>query len=130
MKVSKDAQRTARQLLQLCFLDGKFSGERALQVMKGVREKNPRGALMVLSAFGRLVKLEQAKRHTLIQSAEPLDAATQSQLERTLKSKYGEDLTFEFTTQPALLGGLRIQVGSDVWDGSVQARLHHLSEAL
>ena len=34
-----------------------------------------------------------------------------------------------FAQNPALIGGMRIKVGSDVYDGSVQARLAALQES-
>jgi F-type H+-transporting ATPase subunit delta len=37
-------------------------------------------------------------------------------------------LNISYAQNPALIGGLRIQVGSDVYDGSVQARLNDLRE--
>ena len=45
-----------------------------------------------------------------------------------LRKKYGKDLTFDFQTNPDLLGGMRVKVGSDVWDGSVRARLQQLED--
>jgi F-type H+-transporting ATPase subunit delta len=45
-----------------------------------------------------------------------------------LNRKYGAGLNIAFTQNPALLGGLRVQVGSDVYDGSVRARLDALRE--
>jgi len=45
-----------------------------------------------------------------------------------LRRRYGDDLTTEFRTNPDLLGGLRIKIGDDVWDGSVKNRLHKLQE--
>jgi F-type H+-transporting ATPase subunit delta len=47
-----------------------------------------------------------------------------------LKKKYGGDLTAEFVVNPQLLGGMRIRVGSDVWDGSVRNRLERLQQQL
>ena len=40
----------------------------------------------------------------------------------------GIALNLSFGENPALIGGLRIKVGSDVYDGSVQARLAALEE--
>jgi F-type H+-transporting ATPase subunit delta len=45
-----------------------------------------------------------------------------------LTQKYGTGLSFLFVQNPALLGGLRIQVGGDVYNGSVQGRLAALQE--
>ena len=43
-----------------------------------------------------------------------------------LKSKYGPDLSTEFRVTPELLGGVRIKIGSDVFDSSVRERLNRL----
>ena len=57
----------------------------------------------------------------------PLESATQASVTADLKSKYGDDLTFEFAINPELVGGMRVKVGSDVWDGSVKNRIERLS---
>jgi F-type H+-transporting ATPase subunit delta len=46
-----------------------------------------------------------------------------------LKARYGDDVTSEFKVVPELLGGMRVRVGSDIWDGSVKTRLDQLSQA-
>lgn len=58
----------------------------------------------------------------------PLPPQTQSQLQADLSRIYGAGLSFVFVENPALLGGLRIQVGGDVYNGSVQGRLAALQE--
>ena len=45
-----------------------------------------------------------------------------------LKKKYGSQIAPEFSVNPELLGGMKIRVGSDVWDGSVKNRLERLGE--
>ena len=47
----------------------------------------------------------------------------------SLAEKYGDDLSFEFKVNPGLLGGMRVRVGNDVWDGSVKTRLDRLSNS-
>ena len=47
-----------------------------------------------------------------------------------LQKKFGDSLTTEFKTTPELIGGMRVKVGSDVWDGSVKAKLNRLSDRL
>jgi len=46
-----------------------------------------------------------------------------------LELRYGKGLQFSFSQNPALIGGTRVQVGSDVYDGSVRARLNELDES-
>ena len=55
--------------------------------------------------------------------------AQQAAIKANLARRYGEGLLFAFTQTPALIGGLRVQVGSEVFDGSVQARLAALESS-
>ena len=41
---------------------------------------------------------------------------------------YGRGLLMSYADNPALVGGVRITVGSDVYDGSIKGRLTALSE--
>jgi F-type H+-transporting ATPase subunit delta len=59
-----------------------------------------------------------------------MDPATRSEIVASLKDKYANDLSTEFHVDPGLLGGMRIRVGNDVWDGSVRNRLERLQHEL
>jgi F-type H+-transporting ATPase subunit delta len=59
----------------------------------------------------------------------PLTGAQQNALTANLARRYGPGLNFLFSHNPALLGGLRVKVGSDVYDDSVQERLNALRES-
>jgi len=128
MKASKDAIRTARQLLKATLVDGVVDEARARQVVDGLIETKPRGYRGILNAYSRMLRLELAKHHAVVESAVDLNPKMQDSVSADLKKKYGDDLTFEFKTSPDLLGGMRVKVGSDVWDGSVRARLQRLEE--
>ncbi len=130
MKVSKDAIRTARQLLKASFSNGSIDSARAKQFVSQVAEKKPRGYLAILSVYLRLIRLEMEKRHAVVESAHPLNGSLRDGVIADLKSKYGEDLTMEFQTTEELVGGMRVRVGSDVWDGSVRGRLDRLADQL
>ena len=75
------------------------------------------------------MKLEIAKRTARVESAVAITPAMQANIERTLSQKYGQGLSITYSQNAALIGGLRIQVGSDVYDGSIQARLNALNES-
>ena len=64
-----------------------------------------------------------------MESAAPLDAGPQADLKSRLENIYGAGLSIAFTQNPALIGGLRIQVGSDLYDGSVKTRLEKLEQS-
>ena len=89
----------------------------------------PRGYLAILSHFKRLVKLDLERRSARIESAVPLTAELQASVENNLARLYGAGLNLSFAQNPALIGGLRIKVGSDVYDSTVQGRLAALQES-
>lgn len=126
MKISRESRKTARGLFRLACEGGKLNGPRAVELAGCLAEARPRGTMGTLKEFAKLVRLELARRHAEIESATPLDSAEVAGITKQLSEKFGEDLTTEFRVTPGLIGGLRIQVGSDVWDGSVSARLSAL----
>jgi F-type H+-transporting ATPase subunit delta len=130
MKISKQARRDARQLLRACMANAVLDENRVRQATQAVIKDKPRGYIGVLSQFQRLVKLEIARRTARVESAVALSPQSQSQVQADLTKKYGAGLSFIFAQTPALLGGVRIQVGGDVYDGSVQGRLAALQESL
>ena len=130
MKISKEARRTSRQLFRVCLVDGKLDESRVRTVVAGVARSKPRGYIGMLDAFARLVANEVDRQRAQVESASALAPATQSELQASLSKKYGRPLTLDFSVSPELLGGIRVKVGSDVWDGSVKARLKALSDSL
>ncbi|HWF19760.1 MAG TPA: F0F1 ATP synthase subunit delta [Verrucomicrobiae bacterium] len=129
MKISKQARRDAKQLFRSCFNNGVLDENRVRQTVQAVIAQKPRGYVAILSQFARLVKLDQERRTARVESAVALVPDQQAAVQTNLTRKYGPGLNVTYLQNPALLGGLRIQVGSDVYDGSVRARLESLREA-
>src|SRR6266702_1171892 len=123
MKITKQARREAKQLFRGCLVNGLLQEDRARQVVQRVIELKPRGYLAILNHFQRLVKLEVERRTAKVESAVPLPADLQASVQASLARIYGPGLALSFAQNPALIGGLRVKVGSDVYDGSIQARL-------
>jgi F-type H+-transporting ATPase subunit delta len=126
MKISKQARRDARQLFRSCMTPDGLDENRSRQAVHRVAEGKPRGYVAILSHFQRLVRLELLRRTAKVESAVPLPPQTRVQLQSDLTRQYGAGLTFMFLQNPALIGGVRIQVGGDVYDGTVQGRLEEL----
>jgi F-type H+-transporting ATPase subunit delta len=129
MKISKQARREAKELFRSSVVNGVLDENRVRQVVSKVAELKPRGFIGILTHFHRLVKLEVERRTAKVESAVPLSPDIQADVTSKLSKIYGQGLNISFAQNPALLGGLRIKVGSDVYDGSVQARLENLVES-
>jgi F-type H+-transporting ATPase subunit delta len=113
-------------LFRCCRVNNALDEGRVRQAVQQVIATKPRGYFAILSHFQRLVKLDVDRRTARVQSAVPLAEPQQASIQTSLARRYGAGLAFAFTQNPSLIGGLRVQVGSDVFDGSVQARLADL----
>jgi len=126
MKTPKQIQREAKQLFRMCLVEGQLDEVRVRQTVKKVLEAKRRGSLALLSHFHHLVKLEQARHTAEVASATSLPEKLQANVVSNLERMYGPGLSTSFLLDPSLIGGMRIQVGSDVYDGSVRAELASL----
>ncbi len=128
MKVSKDALRTARQFLRLTLRNGTVDLPAAKTIVEKVIADKPRNYLGILTSYQRLLRLEMEKRHAIVESAEALPGTERATITADLQLRHGSDVTTEFRTNPELLGGIRVKLGSTVWDGSVKSRLESLRD--
>jgi|SRR5436189_1735095 len=129
MKATKQARRDATRLFRLCLVNGLLDEARARQAIQQIVAEKPRGYLSTLSYFRRLLTLDSARHKAKVDSAVPLPADLQVSVQAELTKVYGPGITASFAENPALIGGLRIQVGSDVYDGSVRGRLAALERS-
>jgi len=130
MKISKQARRDAKQLFSSCKVSGMLDENRVRQTVAAVIARKPRGFEAILSHFQRLVKLDVQRRSARVESAVPASEVLQQSVKANLAKRYGPGLNVTFAVNPSLIGGLRVQVGSDVFDGSVKARLAELEAAM
>ncbi|MFL6513809.1 MAG: FoF1 ATP synthase subunit delta [Chthoniobacterales bacterium] len=126
MKINREIRRLSRDMLKASFTDNQLDRGKISSLTQSVVEKKPRHHLAILENYKRLIRLEVEKRHATVESASELVSEVRSQIVASLQRKYGNGLSTEFMITPELLGGLRIRVGSDVWDGSVRSRLQRL----
>jgi F-type H+-transporting ATPase subunit delta len=120
---SRRLTRTAHRLFRLCLAGGELDERCVRLVLHHVVASNRRHAVRLLAAFARLVRLHRDRRTAVVESAAPLGRDVQDDVRASLVRVYGRTLDTSFTDNPALIGGIRIKVGSDVYDGSVRARL-------
>lgn len=129
MKITKQARREAKELFRSCVVAGLLEENRVRQAVQQVIQLKPRGYVAILTHFLRLVKLDLERRTAQVESATPLSPDLQTQIQTSLARSYGKGLNISFAQNPELIGGMRIKVGSDVYDGSVQGRLAELQES-
>ena len=96
-------------------------------VLDGGRLANLEG---ILRAYELLVDERLGRAKAVITSAAPLETETQERLRRRLGEVAGKDVYLEVRQDPALLGGVVAQIGSQVYDGSLRTQLTRLRDEL
>jgi F-type H+-transporting ATPase subunit delta len=130
MKINKEVRQLSREMLRASFTDGQLDRGKIATLVQSLITKKSRRYVDILQFYKRLLRLEIEKRHAKIESAMALSPQTAASVLERLKKKYGADLTSEFAVDPTLLGGVRVRVGSDVWDGTLRNRLERLQQQL
>lgn len=129
MKIGKQARRDAKELFLACRRDGVLNETRVRQTVAQVLASKPRNYLAALTHFQRLLELDIQSRTVRIENAVPTSESQMATLKANLTQKYGAGLDFQFFVDPTLIGGLRIQICSDVFDGTVKTRLAALENS-
>ncbi len=91
------------------------------------------GGRTFLGALTRLVELAADRRSqqvAYVTTATPLPEADEARLGARLKAMYGRDISLKITVDPSVLGGIRVLVGSDLYDGTTLRRLSEARQAL
>jgi F-type H+-transporting ATPase subunit delta len=128
MKLSREARRQSKDLFEMAHVDGRLDENRLRSIFDEIATKKPRNYIQMLKFLTRLVRLEASKYHAKIQSASPLTEVKAREIQASLTEKFGR-ITAEFHHTPDLIGGLRIQLGSNVWDGSIKSRLEAIKQS-
>ena len=128
MKTKRQAQHEARRLFRLCLVEGSLDEGLVRAVVQQVIDAGRPGSLSLLTRFQRLVRLDRAAHGATVESVTPLPPDVRASIEEGLAGIYGRGVETKYTANPTLLGGVRITVGSDVYDGSIHGRLAALEE--
>ncbi len=129
MKISKQSRRGGKALFNTCKVNGVLDESRVRQAVTAVIAQKPRGYNAILSHFRRLVQLDIDRRTARVESATALSEEQATAVRAELAWRYGQNVNVSFAVNKDLIGGLRVKVGSDVYDGSVRARLNALAES-
>jgi F-type H+-transporting ATPase subunit delta len=127
---SKQINQLARQFFKLSVTDGNLSPDRVAGVLQYIEKHRPAHAVAVLKAYQRLIAAEVARGEAVVEHAGPLGATVLPALAAALTKKYGRRVTSSAKRNDALLAGLRVRVGDDVYESSVAGQLATLAASV
>ncbi len=130
MKVSKIARKGGRLLYGAVLSEGRLDQGKVRAVLASLAESRPAGSAEILHEFHRLVRLKLESHAALVESAEALSTSEKAVIEENLTGRFGAETTFGYSVNPSLIAGIRVKIGSDVYDASVRERLKRLRAEL
>ena len=83
-------------------------------------------------SLSRLVELTAAKRDrevAYVTVAKPLADADEQRLSEKLSQLYGRQVSLKVDVDPRIIGGVRVRVGADLYDGTILRRLNEAKQA-
>ena len=127
---SKQVQQSARQFLKMSIVDGAVSADRVAGVLQYIEKHRPSDSVAVLKAYQRLIASELARREARIEHAGPTNPAMLAGIAASMTRKYNRPVSAVPRRNDALLAGLRIRVGDDVYESSVASQLAALDSSV
>ena len=83
-----------------------------------------------LTRFVELAADQRNQRVAYVTVAAPLDEAEEQRLAEHLAGRYGQGVSLKITIDPSVIGGVRVLIGSDLYDGTTIRRLTDARHAL
>jgi F-type H+-transporting ATPase subunit delta len=130
MKSKRKIATSARRLARFCVVNGQLDEARVRRVVAAAVASNRRGTTAMLTRFYRLIRLDRERHSAIVESATPLSEQARADIVAGVAARHGAGIATTFADNPALIGGMRVKVGSDVYDGSVRGRLAAIESAL
>lgn len=113
-------------------LDGLFGtrlGKSTLRFLRLLVAKRREDILSsVLAEYRHLRDKQQDIERATTRSAQPLPDAQLTVIQSSLERMTGNTVRLEFETDASLIGGLVVQIGDTVYDGSVRNKLNQLRD--
>lgn len=129
MRASSQSRQFARQLFRLSLADGQVSAERVTAVLAHLQRHPPRQPLEVLKGYQRLVAAQLARNRALVEHAGAINNDILRAVADAFARKYQRPIAAVAQPNPALIAGLRIRIGDDVYESSVASQLAALAAA-
>lgn len=127
---SKLSSGTAKVSLVERLLTGKASASAIAVTSQLVAHPRGRRLEAALRDAARVVADQIGHELATVTVAAPLTAAQQERLARALERTVGRTVKITTVIDPAVIGGIRVQIADDVIDGSIRSRLDDLRTQL
>lgn len=127
MAAPKQVRQTARVLLNASIENGTVSPERVAGVLAWAEQTQPSQVIAILREYLRMVQVEVNKSSARIEHAGAIGPEAVASIAASLSKRYNRAVTATASENSALIAGIRVNVGDDVYESSIAGRLESLS---
>jgi F-type H+-transporting ATPase subunit delta len=120
---SRNTDATGKAALVHGLLEGKAAPETVRLAEQAVRAPRGRRLDRVMEAYLALASASCDDLSALVTAATPLTEQQGARLRSALEAHYGKPVSLQVVQDPTVMGGIRVQVGDEVVDGTVLRRL-------
>jgi F-type H+-transporting ATPase subunit delta len=111
-------------------LGGRVS-DLTLKFLLVLNEKDRLGHLpAIVGAYQQAVQENYGRVEVDVYTAQALDGATMEQVRGALQRRLGREPVLHAYTQPSMIGGIKLQVGDQLIDASVETQLRNIRDRL
>ena len=129
MKIDRQSRQVAKKYFLACRnADNSVNESSVREIVQLLVDQKPRNHVAILTHLYRLIELALDENTVRVESAAPL-ADKGASVFSSLEERYGPAARTFYEENPALLGGLRIRRGNNIWDGSLSGRLNRLQQS-
>ena len=115
-------------------LETAFRGKIPGTLLGVLRMMVSRGHISGLSemarAYAELTRISRGEAIAQATSATPLSEAEQKALQEGLEKRFGHKVTLRTAVNPALIGGVRVEIEGVVIDGTIRNKLDQIKEVM
>ena len=120
---SRNTDGNGKAALVRGLLEGKAAPETVRLAEQAVRTPRGRRLDRTMEAYLALASTRRDELTALVTAATPLTEQQGARLRSALEAHYGKAVSLQVVLDPTVMGGIRVQVGDDVVDGTVLRRL-------
>jgi F-type H+-transporting ATPase subunit delta len=117
---------SSKAALVVALLKKKASAQTVTIISELVQQPRGRRIGTLLASAAAIVADQAGSSVANVTSAQPLSAKALTGLSKSLTKQYGRDIYVNAAVDASLIGGVRVQIGADVIDGTVASRLNEL----
>jgi F0F1-type ATP synthase delta subunit len=120
----------AKSLVEISLKDGDVCGKRVREVLKALAANQPRNCKSLLRMYKKYVDRKIASYTAYIEHAGPISNNITYSVKKFIEEEIDRSVDIDSKETPELIAGLRVTIGDNVYENSIDYRLSPLADTI